>query len=323
MTLANMQVYNEEIMLNSIELTDQKLDGIAASSGGAIAMESSSFMGDYSKQSFWANLDAAQRRVDRYAANGAVANTNLAQSELVGVKVAGGFGPVAFEPGQLTWLMKDPGTAITAISESFSNLFVKDMLNTAVGAGVAAVENVAALVEDAGAAAITQNVINKSHSLFGDSSAMLITDGMTGDVYHRLIDQGLDNANTLFRAGDVTIVSILNKIVLVSDIPALYEAGSPNKDKVLSVCAGGITASNGNDLITNIDTPNGTERLETTWQADYTFGLKLKGYSWDTVNGGKSPLDAEIFTGSNWDKAVTYNKHTLGTLAIGSADVAY
>jgi hypothetical protein len=146
---------------------------------------------------------------------------------------------------------------------------------------------------------------------------------MRGDVYHRLIDQGLDNSNELFKAGDVTIVSILNKIIVVSDIPALFESGTPNKDKVLSLVSGGIISSNGNDLITNIDTPNGTQRLETTWQADYSYGISLKGYAWDTVNGGKSPLDAELFTGTNWDKAVSFNKHTAGTLAIGSADVAY
>jgi hypothetical protein len=176
MTLANMQVYNQEIMTNSIELTDQKLDGIATASGGAIRMESSNFKGDYDKASFWNNLDAAQRRVDRYAANGAVSNINITQGELVGVKVAGGYGPVAFEPSQLTWLQEDPGTAIVAISESFSDLFIKDMLNTSVGSAVAAIENIAALVNDvSGSGAITQNALNRSHSLFGDSSSMLIS----------------------------------------------------------------------------------------------------------------------------------------------------
>ena len=46
------------------------------------------------KKRFWNNLASAQRRVDRYAANGDVAATSISQGELVSVKVAGGFGPI-------------------------------------------------------------------------------------------------------------------------------------------------------------------------------------------------------------------------------------
>jgi hypothetical protein len=109
-------------------------------------------------------------------------------------------------------------------------------------------------------------------------------------------------------------------LVVISDIPALYEAGTPNKDKVLSVTSGGIIVDNSSDIVSNMETTNGNKRIETTWQSDYTFGVKLKGYAWDVANGGASPTDAELFTGTNWDKAVTDNKHTLGTLLIGSAD---
>ncbi len=85
--------------------------------------------------------------------------------------------------------------------------------------------------------------------------------------------------------------------------------------------ANGIIVDNASGIISNVDTSNGNTRIQTTWQADYTFGLKLKGYSWDVANGGKSPLDAELFTATNWDKAVAENKHTLGTLAIADADL--
>ncbi len=54
-------------------------------------------------------------------------------------------------------------------------------------------------------------------------------------------------------------------------------------------------------------------------QVDYTFGLAIKGYTWDETNGGKSPSDAEIGTGSNWDKTATSIKHTAGVVAIGDA----
>ncbi len=322
MALTNMQVYNDEIVGNTIELLGQKIDMFNAASGGSILLNSATFRGDFSKESFFNQIASAQRRVDRYAANGSQAATTLSQGQMVGVKVAGGFGPVLFEPAQLTYLQEDPGSAITAIAQGFADALLADQLNTAVGCGVAAVENVAALVNDvSGSAGVTQGGLNNSHRKFGDMSSILSADVMTGDVYHRLVAEAITNGNRLFLSTNVQVVDILGKIVIISDIPALFTAGTPNKDKVLSVTAGGIIVDNSSDIVSNMETSNGKERIETTWQSDYTFGVKLKGYAWDVANGGASPTDAELFTGTNWDKAVTENKHTLGTLLIGSADV--
>ena len=325
MTLANMNVYDDEIYTTTIELLGQKLDAFNSNSGGTIVLSADAWRGNYTKESFFQSLAGAQRRTDRYAANGAQASTDLTQGEVVGVKVAGGFGPVLFEPSQLTWLQESPAEAIRAISEGFSDALLADQLNTAVGAAVAAVENQAALVNDvsaltSGAGALTQQVLNNSHAKFSDMSSMLRADVMTGGAYHKLVDKGLNNGERLFESSNVTLVSILGKIFVVSDIPALYVAGSPNKSKVLSVVNGGIIVDNASDILTNMETTNGKERIETTWQADYSFGLKLKGYAWDTANGGASPVDAELFTGTNWDLAMTSVKHTLGTLAIADFD---
>ena len=198
-------------------------------------------------------------------------------------------------------------------------------VNYAVGCAVAAIENQAALVNDvsaltSGAGALTQSVLNGSHAKFGDMSGMLRADVMTGAAYHKLLEKGLENGERLFESTNVTVQSILGKIFVVSDIPALTEAGTPNKSKVLSLVDRGIIVDNTSDIITNLDTTNGKERIETTWQADYTFGCKLKGYAWDIANGGKSPTDAELFTGTNWDLAMSSVKHTAGTLAIADID---
>lgn len=321
MALSNMQVYNDEIVGTTIELLGQKTDVFNAASGGAIVLSSTAWRGDFSKESFFNQIASAKRRVDRYAAIATQAPTALTQGEHVGVKVAGGFGPVLFEPSQMTWLNEDPASAIRAISEGFADALLADQLNTSVGAAVAAVSGQAALVNDVSASAgLTLNALNNSHAKFGDQSQLLVTDVMTGAAWHKLVDKALTNSSQLFVSGNVMVVDVLGKRYVVSDIPALYEAGTPNKSKVLSVTASGIIVDNTSDIIANMDTSNGNTRIQTTWQADYSFGLKLKGYSWDVTNGGKSPIDTELFTASNWDKAVAENKHTLGTLAIVDAD---
>ena len=322
MALANMQVYDTEIYTTTIELLGQKLEAFNAASGGAIVLNTNAWRGNYTKEAFFQSISGAQRRVDRNAAIGAQAATQLSQGEFIGVKVAGGFGPVTFEPGQMSYLLENPASAIMVIAEGFSDALLADQLNTAVGCGVAAVENVAALVNDVSATAgLSQQALNKGHYKFGDMSGMLICDVMHSSGSESLTDKALANGEQLFVSSNVTVISILGKIIVVSDIPALYVAGTPNKTKVLSITAGGIVVSNSGDIITNMDTTNGQTRIETTWQADYTFGLSLKGYAWDVANGGASPLDAELFTGTNWDKAVSSNKHTLGTLTVADADL--
>lgn len=320
MALSDMKVYNDDIVGTTIELLGQKTDAFNAASGGAIVLSSAAWMGDFSRESFFNQIASAKRRVDRYAAIAAAPTTALTQGENVGVKVAGGFGPIVFEPSQLTWLQRNPAEAITAISDGFSDALIADQLNSAVAAAVAAVSGQTPLVNDVSATAgITLNALNNSHAKFGDQSQLLIADVMTGATWHSLVDKALTNTAQLFVSGNVLVVDVLGKRYVVSDIPALYETGTPNKAKVLSLVANGIIVDNTSDIISNMETKNGQTRIQTTWQSDYTFGLKLKGYSWDVTNGGASPTDAEIATAANWDKAVAENKHTLGTLAIGDA----
>lgn len=321
MALSNMQVYDTEIYTTTIELLGQKLEAFNAASGGAVVLNTNAWRGNYTKESFFQSLAGAQRRVDRSTANASASATALAQSEGGGVKIAGGFGPITFEPSQMTWIMESPQVAIMAISEGFADALLADQLNTAVGAAVAAVENIAALVNDVSATAgLDQRALNGGHYKFQDMAGMLVCDIMHSSGSESLTDKALANGERLFDSSNVQVVSILGKIFVVSDIPSLYVAGTPNKTKVLSVCAGGVIVDNASDIITNMETSNGNERIETTWQADYTFGLKLKGYKWDEANGGVSPNDAALFTGTNWDKSVTSNKHTLGTLTVADAD---
>lgn len=321
MSLSQMQVFNEYIMPVTIETLGQMVEKFNAASNGAIVLTTQGFDGDFLQESFFAAIHSAQRRVDRYAAQAPATPTDLTQLKHSSVKVAGGFGPIRFEPSQLTWLQKPTTEGIEVASRNFAEAMMRDQLNTAIAALRAAIVNQgAATTVDITAgtnAVVTYNTINSSHALFGDRSMDLVAQVMTGSMYHKLVGQNLTNSNRLFVAQGVTIVDILNKAVIVTDAPALTTSGSPGTDCVLSLAAGAATVFDGGDVISNIETSNGQTRIETTMQVDYTFGLGLKGYAWDEANGGKSPTDVEIATGTNWDKVATDIKHTAGVAAIG------
>ena len=48
------------------------------------------------------------------------------------------------------------------------------------------------------------------------------------------------------------------------------------RTKVLSLVDGAAVVYDGSDMISNIETANGKQRIETTMQVDYTFGLSLR-----------------------------------------------
>ena len=326
MSLSQMKVFQDFIMPATIETLGQMVDKFNAASRGAIRLTMTGFTGDFLQESFFAAVHSAQRRVDRYATNAAASVTDLSELKRSAVKVAGGFGPIRYEPSQLTWLNRPTAQGIEVASRNFAEAMLKDQLNTAIAALVAAIENQSTATyngltpsPDLG---ISYATINQSHAKFGDASGNLVAEVMTGSVFHKLIGQNLANAAQLFNAGNVTVVDVLNKSVIVTDAPALYLTASPvSKEKVLSLVDGAAVVFDGGDVISNIETSNGAERIVTTMQVDYTFGLGLKGYTWDETSGGKSPTDAELATGSNWDKVATDIKHSAGVLAVGAANI--
>ena len=327
MSLSQMQVFNKYIMPATIETLAQLVDKFNGASNGAIRLTTEGFEGDFLQESFYAAIHSARRRVDRYASQASVSPTDLTQLKHSTVKVAGGFGPVRFEPSQMSWLNKPTAEGIEVASRNFAEALLQDQLNTAIAALVAAIANQGAVaVTDVSATGpVTYSTVNDSHALFGDHSTLLTTQVMDGVQFHRFIGQNLANAQSLFQAGTVRVVDILGRAVVVTDAPALYSAAVvgppavPAKRRVLSLVTNAAVVHDSNDVISNIETSNGQTRIETTLQVDYTFGLGLKGYTWDEANGGKSPTDAELATGANWDKVATSIKHTAGVLAIGTA----
>lgn len=319
MALSNMKVFNEAVQTATIETLAQMVDKFNAASAGTILLTSEGFQGDFRNRNFWGSLASARRRVDRYATNAAQGATALAQLQESGVKIAGGFGPVSFEPAQLSWVQKNPAEAIAVISQSLAEGMMQDQLNSAIAALVAAIETQStATTFDTGTGPISYADLNSAHAKFGDHSGLILANVMNGTAYHALIGLNIANSANLFQSAGVTVVDILGKRVVVTDAPALVETGTGADIKALGLVAGAATVYDGSDLVTNVSTTNGLERIVTTFQADYTFGLALKGYTWDVTSGGKSPIDSEIATGSNWDKVATSIKHTAGVLVLAN-----
>ncbi len=314
MALANMKVFNSYLKGTTIETLDQMVEKFNAASRGAIVLTTQGVDGDFLQEAFWKSIHSARRRVDRYAAQGAASATDMAQEQENSVKVAGAFGPVLFEPSQLTWMQQNPELAIELASRNMAEAIIQDQLNTGIAAARAAISaNTAMNVAYDGTTA-THADLNNAHALFGDHSSAIVADVMDGTSFHEIIGANLTNTENLYESAGVLVVDILGKAIVVTDAPALRDGVvADDETSMLALAAGGIVISDGGDLVTNIETTNGQTRIETTLQADYSFVCGIKGFAWDVANGGKSPDDAALALGTNWDQVATSDKHTAGT----------
>jgi len=322
MAQSDMIVFNEYLMPMLAEIFPQKIAMFNSASNNTMQLQSANFDGNYLQESFYQALHTAQRRVDRNAAIGAQAATDLTQAQHNTVKVAGGFGPILFEPSQMTWLRKPTQEGLTVAAGQFAEALLADQLNTLIASLVAAIGNVAAVTTDvSGVSAISQSTINTGIAKFGDASQDIRSLVMTGLQYHNLIGEAITNTNSLFTIGGVAVMDGTafgqGRPIVITDAPALTFFSVQQNQNILGLTVGAGTVKDGGDIVTNIETTNGKTRIETTMQTDYSFGVGLKGYSWDIANGGSSPSDAALATGTNWDKVVASDKHTAGVIIIG------
>lgn len=159
MSLSQMQVFQEYLQPVIGETLTQMLALFNEASAGALVVRDDGFVGDFLQFSSYTDttFSGSIRRVNRHAplspawegyGPGGGFPYDLMQSNEVAVKVAGGFGPIRFEPGQLAWLENPTVEAIAVASQCFAEAMLRDQVNTAIAALCAAIGGVAGLTND-------------------------------------------------------------------------------------------------------------------------------------------------------------------------------
>lgn len=314
MALSDLQVFSEYAQTAMTEMQAQEVDKFNGASQGAIVLRGGANNGDFSDMALWAKISGLVRRRNAYG-SGAVSAKTMTQLLDTSVKVAAGTPPVNIDPGMLRWIQKSPEEAGVIIGKQLAEDGLADMLNVGLKAFVAAVGNVAAVVHDGTAATATLAALNTGAAKFGDRSQALVAWLLHSKVAFDLYGAALANSNTLFTFGTVRIVEDgFGRPLVITDGPDMVTAGSPDTYHTCGMVAGAVLVDQNNDFDTNIETKNGDENIQRTYQAEWSYNVGLKGFAWDKANGGKSPNDAALGTGTNWDKIATSNKDLAGVL---------
>jgi len=315
MSLSDMQVFTEYAKTTLTETIAQEVQKFNAASNGAIVLRSSAHDGDYSDLSLYGAISGLVRRRNAYG-SGAVGAVNLTQLLDTSVKVAAGTPPVNIDPGMFKWIQKSPEEAGVVIGAQLAEGQLQDMLNTGLLALRSATGAIAGIVHDVSAggsptASLTH--LNGAAAKFGDASQKLVAWVMHSKPMFDIYATALANAERLFQFGNVRVIEDgFGRPLIVTDSPALLSTTY----RTFGLVSGGLMVDQNNDFTSNVETTNGDENIQRTYQAEWSYNVGLRGFKWDKANGGASPNDTALGTATNWDRYATSDKDLAGVQLI-------
>jgi hypothetical protein len=316
MATSDMIIFNEQTQLVATETVAQALAAFNEASGGAILIGSSSTLGDYIEEASYKAISALVTRRDAYG-SGTLSTKALQQIKDVSVKIDQSIGPVEWTIEQFQRLLKNESEAGIIIGEQAAEAMIQDYLNTTASSLAAAIGNQATLVNDYSATGTAKLVeLNKAAGKFGDRQQSLVAWLMHSKVFTDLTNEAVTNTNRLYNIGNIQVMQDgLGRRYVVTDAPALVVAGAPDTYNTIGMVPGAAMVET-QPLLTMTQPKADQENMGTIWKGESSFTLGLKGYAWDIANGGKSPTDAEVATGTNWDLIASSTKDTAGVMLI-------
>lgn len=322
MALSDLAVFNEYAYDTFTEVLQQQIQLFNEASAGAIVLSSAAHQGDYSERAFFQKISGGLVRRRNAYGSGSISQVSMTHLTDTMVKIASGTPEVLIPPSQFKWIQQDPEVAGAAMGQQLAVDTLADMLNTSVAACAAALSAQSAVVNDisggsGGAELPNFAALSDTAMKFGDANSRIAVWVMHSYVIGKLYGNAIANGTSLFTYGNVNVVADpFGRRFIVSDIPGLIVTGSPNKYRTLGLTPGAIAVDQNDDFTENWETSNGDENIQRSYQAEWSYNLGIKGFTWDKGNGSHSPNQATILTASNWDKIVTDNKDLAGVLML-------
>lgn len=310
----SLKVFNAFVLGSYLEVISQQIELFNGATQGGIILRTAHNIGDFKDEASYKRIAGLVRRRNAYG-SGAVTAINIDQILATSVKVAAGTPPVNLPESLLAWIGRNPKEAGAVVGKQMAEDAMADMLNTAILAATAALSGVAAVVYDGTAAVSSLSVLNTGASKFGDRADSLKCWLSHSKPVFDIYGAALSNANNLFTFGTVKVISDgFGRPIVVTDSPSLTYTSSGTKYRTLGLVEGGIVIEQNDDFRSAALPVIGEENLNSVMQAEWSFQLAMKGFGWDKTNGGASPTDAALATGSNWDQYATSNKDLPGVL---------
>lgn len=312
----SLVVFNQYAHASMLEVLAQQIQLFNAASRGGLVLKSAKNDGDFSDESMWARIGGLVRRRNAYG-SGAV--TPIAPSNLVNtsVKVAAGTPPVKLDTSMLAWIGRNPKEAGVVVGRQLAEDMLGDMVNTGILCLASALNAITAVKHSATGGVLALTGLITGASKFGDRADDIRAWLMHSKPQFDLYGGAAANSTSLFSYGTINVQQDgFGRVFIVSDSPSLVVAGTPDNYRTIGLAAGGVTVEQNPDFNAVTVDKTGDENLSKEFQAEWSYNLSVKGFTWDKTNGGASPNNAALGTSSNWDRTATSHKDLGGVLVV-------
>lgn len=318
MALSDLAVFSEYTYSAFSEVLAQQVDLFNEASAGAIILRTGEHQGDFSDTAFWAKIQGLVRRRNPYG-SGAVAGKVLSQLVDTMVKIGAGTPPVDISPSMFKWIQQNEEEGGAVFGQQLAKDTLADILNTSLMGYVAALAGQpTANYDDTASAGTSMSSFLPAAAKFGDAANAIAVWVMHSTPAFAVFGSNLDNTNRIFSFGTVNVRQDgFGRPFVITDSPSLVipaNGGNPASFLVPGLVPGAIVCEMNNDFVQNIQSVNGGENILRTIQAEWSWELGYKGYSWSKPLGGKAPNDAALATAANWVRESTDIKNTAGVL---------
>ena len=302
-----------------IEGVGQNTNAFNEASNGAIRLVSQMERGFYSKRRFFDTLSSiiSRRDLTSVAAGTGVKPT---MDEIISVKLFRNAGPVDYTEGLFrTMAGMDLDEFSFELGGEVARYAVKDYLNSAVIAATAALsQETSTLVHDATDGNLAFTDLNTGFGKMGDAQMNFAALLMHSKHLNDLIADGLANYVVENVAGSMIVtgaVQAMGRPIIVTDSPALVVTDGVTSGEdayvALGLMPGAIVVTESEELSVAqyfLDRQQITRRFH----GEHAFNVEIKGYKWDTGNGGNNPTDANLGTSDYWDAVVADKRDKAG-----------
>lgn len=315
-----MQIFNRFVETTMVEILRENLQLFNAATNGAINLSyGGDAKGNWTDGSMWNTLPNLVRRRDPFG-SGSIGTVTPSQKAINDARVASGTPLYKWDYAQFDWIRMNPREAAVLFAKQLAEDRFADYVSVVFGALRAALSNDSATnildTSSESPAILNHSKLARGQQLFGDHMDKIAIWVMHSKPMTDLYLAGLDNNARLFTYGGINIhQDAFGRRILVTDNAEMVDT-VPNPDTyhIYGLTKGAASIVQNDDFRQEDQAVLGGENLQHQYQAEWTFNLSLKGYSWDKSSGGPAPTNAALKINTNWDKYVTSHKDLPGII---------
>lgn len=330
MALSDLQVFQEEAYTAMVETLHINIDLFNQATQGGLVLSPAVHSGDFSTETFWKRTEGLIRERDPYKKDGSIPSKELTMGTKTSVRYASGTPELRMDATWMNWIQRSPVEAAIVFGRQLAEQRLRDQLYTALGVFINTMKLQPAMVYNHADAVGAENggkaclqAMLRGAAKFGDQADNVNCWVMSSKSQTDVYEQTLANDSRLFSFANVVInTDAQGRPIISTDAAPLYEKGAAEPDvtddryNLCGLTSSAVVLEPNNDWNAVTNTVTGNENIKTTYQAEWSEQMGLKGFTWDTANGGKNPSRTKLMTGTNWDKVVEDNKELAGCLVI-------